>query len=1024
MPTSGFKIRFSFQTKVLAPVLTFLVLLPTFTLWIINRQISGQALVEARQTLTTADAVFRNSLDIRARSLVTRFRGVVNEPRFKAVAQLGDARTMAEFLRDSIEEFGGDIELVIYSSRPGAILAGARHNAKVDLETFLQATAPLARDAFEGDISTGTVFAAGRPYSVVSVPVPASDRLSVGGVLTIGLHFGVHALEELKSLTRTDIAVFENNRVSTTTLTHELPDNLLGKPSEAGAISSQRATPRLLSDEHFLTLSGDYDAEAGRPGFRYLLLSSYESRLIALRDTQVILASASLLGILISAGSAWFFIRRITQPLRVLRDSAEAVGHGDFTRRIEQFSNDECGELARAFNGMTGNLLSSRNDLQRTVDTLRATDARLRESEEQLRLTIESARDHMICTLDARGKVLHWNGASERVLGYTTAEAQGLGYAAFFAPEDCAAGVPERLLGVAMTAGREAFEGWRMRRDGSRFWADVTLSRLPDGAGFVEIARDHTVRREAEQTLRTARDAAEAANRAKTEFIANMSHELRTPMNAIIGMSSVLSDEPLPNETRDCIHTIRTSADHLLEIIDGILDISKIEAGHLELNRAPFDLCGCIEDVVDLFAVRCNERNLHLGVHLARDLPGIVVGDRVRLRQILVNLVGNAIKFTEKGGVTLSVAPGKTPAGADQLQFSVTDTGIGIPANRMDRLFKVFSQVDASTTRRFGGTGLGLAISRRLVELMQGTIEVHSEEGRGSRFSFAVALPADLPRMAPEFSGLESRRILVVGAQTIATNAVAEQLLTWGAEVTVTEAWKEPDSSCELVVVASGAWEGRAIVTDETVPMLRLLRPREAGLNPEQRAQADLFIPVKPRALFAATRKLLKLARNVRRPAPKPPAFTAEFAQSHPLRVLLVEDNPVNARVALLILKRLGYAAEWAINGRKALDLFADRAFDVVLMDLQMPEMNGLDATRAILRTLPPSQHPCIIALTANARQEDRDACDAAGMHDFISKPVDLENLAAGLERAHAWRLGRAGDLAPQSERPEKGLVT
>jgi CheY-like chemotaxis protein len=271
----------------------------------------------------------------------------------------------------------------------------------------------------------------------------------------------------------------------------------------------------------------------------------------------------------------------------------------------------------------------------------------------------------------------------------------------------------------------------------------------------------------------------------------------------------------------------------------------------------------------------------------------------------------------------------------------------------------------------------------------------------------------DPPRVAPEFSGLESRRILVVGPQTIARNGVADQLAAWGADITVSESWPRPAPSIELVVCTSGAREGAGIAMDDTVPLIRLLRPGEVSPGPEQVAQADLLTPVKPRALFAAARKLLKLARSVKRTAPKPSAFTAEFAQRHPLRILLVEDNPVNARVALLILKRLGYAAEWAVNGRKAVELFADRVFDVVLMDLQMPEMNGLDATRAILLALPPGHHPFIIALTANARKEDREACDAVGMRDFISKPVHLKKLPAGLERAHQWRLARNIDLAP-----------
>lgn len=999
-------LRLSFQAKVLAPVLAFLVLMPLVTLWIINHEISQQARSDANQTLTTADAVFRNSLDIFGRGLATRFRGVVNEPRFKAVAQLGDAKTMTDFLRDSLDEFGREIELVTYSIEPDALFAGANRQAQVDFDTFLAATAELSQDAFNGEVGTGTVFAAGRPYSVVAVPVFSIDRLSVTGVLTIGLHFGNQSLEELKSLTRTDIVIFVSGQVSAATLAHHWPTSLIEVSPGENRAGPNPSIPLEVEGEHFLALAGDYRAAEGRPGFHYLLLSSYEARLQALRNTQLMLAGASLLGILVSASSVWVLIRRITQPLRALRDSAEAVGKGDFTQRIEQYSRDECGELAGAFNAMTSNLLTSRNDLERTVATLRATDARLRESEEQLRLTIESAQDHMICTLDRRGQVQRWNAAAERLLGHTAAEAQGLPYRTFFADDERAAGLPERLLAVAGAAGREAFEGWRVRRDGTRFWAEITLSRLPDDAGFVEIARDSTLRREADQALRTARDAAESANRAKTEFIANMSHELRTPMNAIIGMSSLLLDDRLSEETRDCIHIIRTNADALLETIDDILDVSKFEAGQFDLTHQPFDLCGCIEEVVDQFAVRFSERNIDLAVHLGRDLPAIVVGDRARLGQVLGNLVSNALKFTERGGVILSLSTQKSATGEDRLLFSVEDTGIGIPANRVDRLFKMFSQVDASSTRRFGGTGLGLAIAQRLVEIMQGTIAVESEVGRGSRFYFSIATSIEPPRAAPEFSGFEGRSMVVVGTDNITTLCLRQQLATWGATVTGHTVWEGAGQTFDVVVLAEDAAADLPRSSDRRAPVIQLVHLSADRTGPATAGKINLPKPVKPRALYTAVRKVLDATRSPKT-TPSFPVLTADFEQRHPLRILLAEDNPVNARVAQLLLKRLGYDSDWAIDGRKALERMEHQTYDVVLMDLQMPEIDGLEVTRTFLSTTHPDHQPYIIALTANVRKDDRDACAAAGMNDFMGKPVQLDKLAAGLERAHTWILER-----------------
>ncbi len=1004
--------RFSFQAKVLAPVLAFLVLLPMVTIWVTNRHVSAQAAAEGRRTLTTADAVFRNSLDILGRGLATRFRGFVNEPRFKAVAQLGDANTLNEFLRDSLQELGGEIKFLTYSVHPGALFAGARSDSQGDFQTFLAPTTRLATAAFDGEVLTGVVFVRGHHYHVVCVPVLSNDRLSVLGVLTIGLNFGNNSLEELKSLTRSDIAIFSGSHVSATTMLRELPAEIAGDSRQEKDSGTNGIFPLVVDGEHFFALSGDYTSGNDGPGFRYLLMSSYEARLQELRSMRLVLVSVSVIGILIGSACVGLLIRRITQPLRLLRDSAEAVGRGDFNQRVERFSNDECGELAGAFNHMTSNLLASRTELERTVDVLRSTDARLRESEEQLRLTIESARDHMICTLDAGGKVQRWNAAAERLLGYTASEAHSLAYARFFAQEERATGVPERLLAMASATGRDAFEGWRIRRDGTRFWADVTLSRLPDGAGFVEISRDNTLRKEAEEIMRTARDTAEAANRAKTEFIANMSHELRTPMNAIIGMASLLEDEKLPDETNECVETIRTSADALLEIIDDILDISKIESGRLELNEQPFDLCGCMEAVIDLFSAKCRERNIDLSLHLSRDLPGIVVGDSVRLRQVLGNLIGNAIKFTERGGVTVHVSPDKSIEGEESLLFSVQDTGIGIPANRMDRLFKMFSQVDASITRRFGGMGLGLAIARRLTELMGGTIGLESEVGCGSRFFFSIRASGESNRALPEFSGLDKCRMLMVGPETITTRGVDQQLATWGVQVQRVASPSDVSGGFDVIIAAHDVVVGHSKPPEtNSRPIVRLVRQLNDRGKPVVDGFIDVSMPVKPRALYAAARRVLDMSRRPPSAAPKSRVFGADFGLKHPLRVLLVEDNPVNARVARLLLERLGYAADWAVNGRKAIDGFAQQNYELVLMDLQMPDMDGLEATRRLLSAVPAHRVPYVMALTANARKDDRDACAAAGMHDFISKPVQLEKLAAGLERAHRWIAARNSDL-------------
>ncbi len=891
----------SFQSKVLLPVLAMLVLLSGLTLVAVNRYIGGQMRAEARTNLTTADVGFRNAIDLRNQNLVSRFRTLVNEPRFRAVSQLGDGPTMTNLLRELLEEFGEEVELFGFAPEPGRFMAAARRDTRLGLDRFLREAGTLVEPAFEGETAVGMTLVSTRMLTVVSIPVISHDRLSLEGVLVIASRFEERTLRELQLVTHTEIALGVPGRLtgSTLPLSAEAERSvLLNAFSLQVADEGPPVVALEAAGERFYAVRGLYE-EKGRTVFRYLLLLSIEDKLQALRRTQLALVGIGLAGMVVCAVLVWWLIRRVTQPLRDLRDGAEAVGRGDFSRRIEPRSRDECGALAVTFNQMTGNLEESRSRLEQTVATLRTTQGeliergqRLRESEEDLRLIIESARDYAIFTVGAAGTILRWNPAAESLLGYEAKEAGGLAYSELFCKEDREAGLPDMLLTQAAQDGRLACEGWRVRRDGTRFWADIALSLLPEGVGgrrgFVEIARDVTLRKQAEETLRSARDAAETANRAKTEFIANMSHELRTPMNAIIGMSSLLLEDAMPDEQKDCVRTIRTSGDSLLGVIDSILDFSSIEAGRLELKAQPFVLAEALEYAVRPFAEDAQRRGLELTTRLAPDVPAVVCGDSARLRQIIGHLVGNAVKFTDRGRVTVSISAGPVEEQTCELRASVEDTGVGIPAEAMDRLFQVFSQVDGSTTRRHGGTGLGLAICQRLVSLMGGRIEAESTAGLGSRFSFTVRV----------------------------------------------------------------------------------------GVEPQEEAALD-----------------------------------ASFARRYPLRVLLVEDNPVNSRVACLLLKRLGYSPLLAENGQDALERLVPEPCDLILMDLQMPVMDGLEATAAIRRSVPYSQPPYIMALTANARREDQAACEAAGMHDFMAKPVQLDKLAAGLERGHRW-IAASGSVA------------
>lgn len=547
------------------------------------------------------------------------------------------------------------------------------------------------------------------------------------------------------------------------------------------------------------------------------------------------------------------------------------------------------------------------------------------------------------------------------------------------------------------------------------FSAKELLARVRSSLTLAQL------RREWEQKLAQANTELAELALAKDRFLATMSHEIRTPLNAVIGMAGLLAESPLSDEQRDFAQTIRSSGDHLLTVINDILDYSKLESGKLQMEQISFGVSNIVEEALDMVMARAREKNLELVYELSPDVPSAVLGDPGRLRQVLLNYLSNAVKFTEEGEVLVSVSAVSTEDGRREVQFAVRDTGIGLTEEQRARVFQPFTQADESTARRFGGTGLGLAISRRLAELMHGRTWVESALGRGSTFYFTITV--DVPKEATRVKWHEGKASPLAGLMVwiIDDNATNRRILrsqaqSWGMVTRDTPSplealhWANSGDRCELAILDfhMPEMDGVELATElnrlrgESLKML-LLSSVGGSLNPAAAKHvgilAQLSKPVRHSVLLNVILKMFDRRATQKITTTSGSALPADLATQRPLRILVAEDNPINVKLILILMNRMGYRPDVAADGLEALAALRRQRYDVVLMDVRMPQMDGIEATRQIYREWPLGQRPQIIVLTAGVMPEERQACLDAGVSEFLSKPIVPAELVKALER-------------------------
>ncbi len=808
-----------------------------------------------------------------------------------------------------------------------------------------------------------------------------------------------------------------------------------------------------------LELFHDVPYGVGRIGSVYLNanLDAWNERVSRYIQLVAVLAlAASLIAFLLTARLQ----RGITEPIRTLvRAMIDISLHKDFTIRVPRQSTDELAALTDGFNTMLGEIetrdeaLTAANaqledrvrertvKLEEQIDERLRIEAALRRSEVQTRTIVDTALEAIV-TIDTEGRIIDWNAQAERTFGFSRREAIGKTLADTIIPKRLAAAHVNGLARLNETGTstilNKRIEQVAVRKNGEEFPIELTITKadLGDRVVYSGFIRDITGRKRAEAAIETARreleealrhatslaEAAQAASRAKSEFLANMSHEIRTPLNAVIGMSRLLVETPLDPEQTEFAETIYSSAETLLNTINDVLDFSKIEAGKMTAEVVEFELRSVVEGVAEMLAINAHEKGLELVCLVPADLPESLLGDPVKIRQVLLNLISNALKFTERGEVRVDASVLSETGDRAMVQLAVADTGIGIPEDRLHSIFESFTQVDGSTSRKYGGTGLGLAICKQLAQLMGGELSAESRLGSGSTFTLQIPLMRSRkPGARPEDSSqLAQAWALVVTKNESLRRSLGEQLtylrIANDQSDSIANAAKRvaaapPDSTPVVLLDSALAPRNLEIAVRKLGCGLRRGDPRVVQiLNSTARPSAEearqnriaavVQRPCSTSVLRGALIRALQPGQEMPHAHPASEGSKDLEAALAGRRVLVVEDNPVNQRVALRILERYGVAAKLVDNGQDAVEAALSAEFEIVLMDVQMPGMDGYEATGRIRRGEAQSgRRVPIVAMTANATPQDRGRCLAAGMDDYLPKPVRPATLAETLAR-------------------------